>query len=431
MKNSLLVYSLAAQGQPAEWVRILPEGKVALREGDSRQPFEVTAAAMNLMVQRFRDNKIDLVVDYEHQSLGPGKAPAAGWIKDLEARADGLYARIDWTATALQFLREGEYRYYSPVLMVDPKTRQPFDLKSMALTNTPALNGAHLAPLLAAKYGDEGEVEILDLRDFNTGERKRAAEEGSALPDGSFPIKDRADISNAIHDYGRAQDKAAAQKHIIARAKALNCMDLLPADWPGSTKKSEEATAMLKDLILKFGLKPEATEAEVLAQVDSREQEAVALKAQVAALPEIATALGLSKPAEATPAQIKGAVLALKAGQDQLTTLQSEVAVLKAETAQDKAETAVAAALTAGKITPPQRAWALKYAGDDPAGFASYVATATKVVPVHEPLKVKLEGGQETVLAPEEAVICKAMSLTPEAFKAQQVKEQAQKEARK
>jgi phage I-like protein len=174
---------------------------------------------------------------------------------------------------------------------------------------------------------------------------------------------------------------------------------------------------MLKKLILKLGLQPEATEDEVLALVAGQAQEAVALKLQTAVLPELAQAVGLE--ATATPAQIKGAVLALKQGQEQLTTLQTEVAALKAAGVQAQAAAAVDEALKAGKLAPAQQEWALEYAARDLEGFKVYVEKAPKVVPV-EALKLKTKDGKgEVSLTPEELTVCKSLGVAPEAFKAQ------------
>lgn len=61
--------------------------------------------------------------------------------------------------------------------------------------------------------------------------REKDAKSGVALPDGSFPIPDKNALSDAIHAYGRAKDKAAAKAHIIKRAKALGATDMLPQNW--------------------------------------------------------------------------------------------------------------------------------------------------------------------------------------------------------
>lgn len=88
----------------------------------------------------------------------------------------------------------------------------------------------------APNAGDGGTV---IKRDFTDDERKKLAGEGKAMKDGSFPIENKSDLENAIKAYGRAKNKAAAKRHIIRRAKALGATDMLPADWPGSTKDKE------------------------------------------------------------------------------------------------------------------------------------------------------------------------------------------------
>jgi hypothetical protein len=67
--------------------------------------------------------------------------------------------------------------------------------------------------------------------DFTADDRKKLADKGQAMPDGSFPIRNKSDLSNAISAYGRAKDKAAAKSHIIKRAKALGAAGSLPDDW--------------------------------------------------------------------------------------------------------------------------------------------------------------------------------------------------------
>ena len=128
-----------------EWIRVLPLGTVEL--SDHREPFMVDDASLRSMAADFHSRGVDLVIDYEHQSLQGERAPAAGWIKELEARGDGLWARVDWTQQARDYLEKKEYRYFSPVLRLDPETRKPVALMHMGLTNVPAIK--HLRPLVA------------------------------------------------------------------------------------------------------------------------------------------------------------------------------------------------------------------------------------------------------------------------------------------
>lgn len=83
-------------------------------------------------------------------------------------------------------------------------------------------------------------LEEMAKREFSQEARDKAADSGAALPDGSFPIKTKADLANAVKAYGRAKNKAAAKKHIIERAKSLGATDELPDDW----KDSEKALAL-------------------------------------------------------------------------------------------------------------------------------------------------------------------------------------------
>ena len=52
-----------------------------------------------------RDTQLD--VDYDHKSQS-GKA--AGWIKDAQARSDGLYLQVEWTNTATEAIKKVKRR---------------------------------------------------------------------------------------------------------------------------------------------------------------------------------------------------------------------------------------------------------------------------------------------------------------------------------
>jgi phage I-like protein len=71
---------------------------------------------------------------------------------------------VDWTQQAREYLAQREYRYFSPVLRLDPETRRPMALMHVGLTNVPAIN--HLPPLVA-RWGGEakasGELEPVEL----------------------------------------------------------------------------------------------------------------------------------------------------------------------------------------------------------------------------------------------------------------------------
>lgn len=100
---------------------------------------------------------IDLVIDYEHQTLHKEKngqpAPAAGWFKgtDLAYReGEGLFARAELTQRAKDYIAAGEYKYLSPVFFYDKKTGNVLGLHSAALTNTPNIDGMAEVAIAAA-----------------------------------------------------------------------------------------------------------------------------------------------------------------------------------------------------------------------------------------------------------------------------------------
>lgn len=99
-------------------------------------------------------------------------------------------------------------------------------------------------------------AEIALKRAYSEESRTSMAKKGQALPDGSYPIADEADLRNAIQAYGRAKDKEATKAHIMKRAMDLGLEELIPTNWvPASDQqkakmqgKSEEE-AFLSDLL--------------------------------------------------------------------------------------------------------------------------------------------------------------------------------------
>ncbi|MGV1079726.1 MAG: hypothetical protein ACOYD1_07720 [Candidatus Nanopelagicales bacterium] len=58
-----------------------------------------------------------------------------------------------------------------------------------------------------------------------------AVKRQQALPDGSYPVHNKAELRKAIQAYGRAKDLPRAKRHIIKRARALGAVSMLPEDW--------------------------------------------------------------------------------------------------------------------------------------------------------------------------------------------------------
>lgn len=125
------------------------DGRPASMAGVSAKAWLLGDAQAVLVIAAFKARKLDLVIDYEHQTLmtaSNGKpAPAAGWITALEWVADdGLYAQVNWTEDGACAITEREYRYLSPVFAFDKATGAVLGLLHVGLTNTPALNTDYL-----------------------------------------------------------------------------------------------------------------------------------------------------------------------------------------------------------------------------------------------------------------------------------------------
>jgi hypothetical protein len=101
------------------------------------------------------------------------------------------------------------------------------------------------ATFVLAKH--DPEPEPYWKRDFSDAERKKLADSGAAEPDGSYPIANTSDLSNAIHAYGRSSNPAKTKAHIITRARALGATSMLPADWTvGKTDDPKETRTVPK-----------------------------------------------------------------------------------------------------------------------------------------------------------------------------------------
>jgi len=127
---------------PAQWVQVLPIGRAFGRDG--RGPYVLAAEDVPAVIEATRRyaGKVQLPIDYEHAiDVAPKgtRTPAAGWITALQQRPDGLYARVEWTPTALQHLKAREYRYLSPVFHHDADGRVVRLLRA-ALTQKPNLD---------------------------------------------------------------------------------------------------------------------------------------------------------------------------------------------------------------------------------------------------------------------------------------------------
>ncbi len=188
--------------------------------------------------------------------------PKFGNVASLELRSDGLYAVPEYTDDGQKLINSQAYQYISPGVLwgiggskyVDEQgVEYDNTLDHISLTNRPFF-GSKTA--MFSSYEDLADYSEI-FKDYNTEQRKELAAKGHAMADGSYPIADAADLSNAIHAIGRGSGSHAAIKaHIIKRAKAMGKTDMLPEDWKVNMSADMTTEEMVKKMEAE-GMSPE------------------------------------------------------------------------------------------------------------------------------------------------------------------------------
>lgn len=115
-------------------------------------PFEFTQAVFDTMCANASAQSTPLSIDYDHRAWSD-TAPdsrAAGWVQKLTREGEGedakLWATVEWTASAADAIRAGEFRFCSPAWTMDSIDRKSGEaigprMLNIALTNVPFLDG--------------------------------------------------------------------------------------------------------------------------------------------------------------------------------------------------------------------------------------------------------------------------------------------------
>ncbi len=120
-----------------EWLHIMPAGTFAAVDG--RGPFQLTDPAAVIAASMAARR---IPVDENHSTTlaikTGGPSPARGWIVDMQARDDGIWARVEWNESGTALMTDRAYRALSPVY-AHSKPGDVLQILSVALTNSPAL----------------------------------------------------------------------------------------------------------------------------------------------------------------------------------------------------------------------------------------------------------------------------------------------------
>ncbi len=99
---------------PSDWIQVAPIGEFPHAKAGLVQVLD--RDAITAMANTFNEQKKEALVDFDHRSQNPEhKSEAAAWISNLEARNDGLYAKMRWTDEGKKAVEGGTYRFISPV----------------------------------------------------------------------------------------------------------------------------------------------------------------------------------------------------------------------------------------------------------------------------------------------------------------------------
>lgn len=264
---------------PPKSFLLCPYGEQHYTKDGKEDAFRFSPESADRVIREFHSRARDLVIDYEHQTLTGGKAPAAGWIGDLEKTEKGLVAKVNyWTDAAADLLQKREYRYFSPTFLMSGK--EVTALHSVALTNHPAMHG--VAALAAKDTAIINQPENPGKTKGNNMTKTELALR-KLLGDTALALSDETDGQTAARIEALAEElpELREKKNIAEEVKKLlgvpetagkdEILAALKAELEKAEKLEADAEEAKKDLVLSDALaknKITAAEKTVLAKLD-------------------------------------------------------------------------------------------------------------------------------------------------------------------
>ena len=264
---------------PPKSFLLCPYGEQHYTKDGKEDAFRFSPESADRVIREFHSRARDLVIDYEHQTLTGGKAPAAGWIGDLEKTEQGLVAKVNyWTDAAADLLQKREYRYFSPTFLMSGK--EVTALHSVALTNHPAMHG--VAALAAKDTAIINQPENPGKTKGNNMTKTELALR-KLLGDTALALSDETDGQTAARIEALAEElpELRVKKNIAEEVKKLlgvpetagkdEILAALKAELEKAEKLEADAEEAKKDLVLSDALaknKITAAEKTVLAKLD-------------------------------------------------------------------------------------------------------------------------------------------------------------------
>ena len=226
----------------------------------SGQEVNLTPKRLAELADTFEPSVFRPVNKLGHPDVSKTDTPSYGPITGVryDQAADRLFVKTNPNAELRQHIKDKRFTErsieFTPNYRGTKKARllglgwlgaTPPAIDGLAALCSPLDSDATFLVMADAKHRvgepEDDENLVYYFRQFTADERKKAAKEGAALPDGSYPIYNQDDLDNAIQAIGRASDPGAAKAHIRKRAKALGLK--LPDTDTWKTKAAAQGRA--------------------------------------------------------------------------------------------------------------------------------------------------------------------------------------------
>ncbi|SOC20629.1 phage protease [Rhodobacter maris] len=130
---------LPHQGEVPDWIHLIPAGAEIMTQ-DRRGPYRLDT--QSVVTSLAQGTKLPIDENHAIDLAGPRgePSPARGYITELQARADGIWGRVDWTEAGRALMADRAYLGISPAVVHDGAKRI-IGIARASLTNKPNLRG--------------------------------------------------------------------------------------------------------------------------------------------------------------------------------------------------------------------------------------------------------------------------------------------------
>ncbi|WIY25055.1 phage protease [Parasedimentitalea psychrophila] len=132
------------KGQVPDWVHLLPTSEGMVQTNDARGPYHVSDAEKIIAASFAEADRLPIDENHATDLAAPKglPAPAHGWIISMQARADGIWGKVEWSDQGRALLAARAYRNLSPVIAVPLNgSKAVLSILRASLVNRPNFRG--------------------------------------------------------------------------------------------------------------------------------------------------------------------------------------------------------------------------------------------------------------------------------------------------